>query len=79
MQEALLSKGFISLQKNKINYFFSFHFLVKIKCVRQFNLLLERMKPPNARSVRTANDPNVLATIMFLPRAAVARNNPEAI
>jgi hypothetical protein len=78
MQEALVSKGFMSLQKNQINYFFSFHFLVKIKCVRQ-NLLLERMKPPNARSVRTANDPNVLATIMFLPRAAVARNNPEAI
>ncbi len=40
---------------------------------------LDRMKPPNARNVRTAKDPNVLATIMFLPSAAIARNNPEAI
>ena len=43
------------------------------------NLLLDRMKPPNVRSVKSANDPNVLATIMFLPSAAIARNNPEAI
>ena len=43
------------------------------------NLLLDRMKPPNVRSVKSANDPNVLATIMFLPSAAIERNNPEAI
>ena len=37
------------------------------------------MKPPNVSNVRRAKDPKVLATIMFLPNAAIARNNPEDI
>jgi len=37
------------------------------------------MKPPNAKRMRSAKDPNVLATIMFLPSAAIARNKPEDI
>jgi hypothetical protein len=36
------------------------------------------MKPPNVRSVTIANDPNVLAIIIFLPIAAIDRNNAEA-
>jgi hypothetical protein len=37
------------------------------------------MKPPKAKSVRSAKDPKVLATIMFLPAAAINRNSADAI
>lgn len=40
---------------------------------------LDNIKPPNVRSVTVANDPNVLAIIIFLPVAAIVRNNAEAI
>ena len=37
------------------------------------------MKPPNVKSVSSANDPKVLAIIMFLPAAAINRNNADAV
>jgi hypothetical protein len=54
---------------------------VKINFSIQYNVMLplESMKPPKAKSKSSANDPNVLATIMFLPIAAINRNNAEAI
>ena len=37
------------------------------------------MTPPNAKSVSSAKDPKVFATIMFLPVAAINRNSADAI
>lgn len=42
-------------------------------------LPLETINPPNTKTVTSAHEPNVFATIMFLPSAAMKRNNPEAI
>jgi hypothetical protein len=39
----------------------------------------DKIKPPNAKSVSSAKDPKVLATIMFLPAAAINRNSADAI
>jgi hypothetical protein len=54
-----------------------------LNCKMQFQSLIiiprDKMKPPNAKSVSSANDPKVLATIMFLPAAAINRNNADAI
>jgi hypothetical protein len=50
-------------------------FIITLKIM----LPLERIKPPNAKSRSSANDPNVLATIIFLPSDAINRNNAEAI
>lgn len=35
--------------------------------------------PPKTKIVSKAHDPNVFATMTFLPNAAIRRNNPEAI
>jgi hypothetical protein len=40
---------------------------------------LDKTKPPNAKIARSTNDPKVLATIMFLPAAAINRNSADAI
>ena len=37
------------------------------------------MKPPNAKSVSSAKVPKVLATIMFLPAAAINRNSADDV
>lgn len=42
-------------------------------------LPLDRMNPPITRTVSSAHDPNVFATMTFLPRAPMNRNSPEAI
>lgn len=42
------------------------------------SILRDRTKPPNAKSKSSANKPNVLATIMFLPAAPINLNNPAA-
>jgi hypothetical protein len=42
-------------------------------------LPLVSIKPPKAKSKSSANDPNVFAIIMFLPIAAINRNNAEAV
>lgn len=37
------------------------------------------MNPPMTNIASNANEPKVLATIMFLPSAPMKRNSPEAI
>ena len=54
----------------------------KVLCfLKEYFLIIpcDRIKPPNAKSISKANAPNVFATIMFLPAAAINRNNPDAI
>ena len=54
----------------------------KVLCfLKKYFLIIpcDRIKPPNAKSISKANAPNVFATIMFLPAAAINRNNPDAI
>ena len=48
----------------------------KVPCFLKGYFLIipcDRIKPPNAMSISTANAPNVLATIMFLPAAAIKK------
>jgi hypothetical protein len=49
--------------------------------MKQLNYIpLDNTKPPKAKSMTNANDPNVLATIRFpLPVTAIKRNNAEDI
>lgn len=44
-------------------------------------IFLPRAKtnPPSTINARNANDPTVLATMIFLPNAAMKRNTAEAI
>ena len=54
----------------------------KVLCfLKEYFLIIpcDRIKPPDAKSISKANAPNVFATIMFLPAAAINRNNPDAI
>ena len=52
-----------------------------LRFLKKYFLIIpyDRIKPPNAKSISKANAPNVFATIMFLPAAAINRNNPDAI
>ena len=40
---------------------------------------LDKTNPPKTRTASKAKDPNVFATIIFLPSAAINRNSPDAI
>lgn len=40
---------------------------------------LDKMNPLIAVMASSANDPNVFATIMFLPKAPISLKSPEAI
>ena len=51
--------------------------LIWFTCI--FSVPRERINPPNDKSTSNANEPNVLATTMFLPVTAINRNNAEAI
>ena len=42
-------------------------------------LPLDKMNPPRTRTVSNANEPNVFATMIFLPNAPMNRNSAEAI
>ena len=53
--------------------------LLDIKYIYLVFLPLARTKPPKAKSMTSANEPNVLATVKLLPTPAMNRNNPEAI
>lgn len=54
-----------------------------MKILHRFNCIIDsprdKTNPPRTRTASKAKDPNVLATITFLPSAAINRNSPDAI
>ena len=44
-----------------------------------FNSPRDKINPPITRIVSKASEPQVFATIIFLPTAAINRNSPDAI
>jgi hypothetical protein len=75
-----MSSVYIEKKKRTIHCGLSFNININLE-IRLITLIIPRdkTKPPKTNSKRSTNDPKVLATTMFLPTAAMVRNNPEAI
>jgi hypothetical protein len=76
-----MSSVYIEKKERTIHCGLSFNININLEIRLIITLIIPRdkTKPPKTNSKRSTNDPKVLATTMFLPTAAMVRNNPEAI